>query len=44
VDRVGEVADAVPLDVEVQLPTHGLGLLLGVAVKLKACDLVAFPA
>jgi len=44
VDRVGEVADAVALDVQVQLPAHGLGVFLGVAVQLKAYDLVIFPA
>jgi len=43
-DRVGKVADAVALDVEVQLPAHGLGLCLGVAVEFEADDLVVFPA
>lgn len=44
VDGVGEVADAVALDVEVEVPAHGLGLCFGVAVKLQAHDLVVFPA
>lgn len=42
-DRMGEVADPVSLDVEVQVPAHGLGLFFGVAVELEANDLVVFP-
>src|SRR6218665_4215110 len=43
VDGVGKVADAVPLDLEVQLPAQARRALLGIGIKRLAGHLVRAP-